>query len=293
MSRMPTDLECPCGATYRVRDGLGGQTVRCDACGSVLEIPETSSPERRPERDKFVVKREWVSVSEVHVISDRDEEKTILTVSRPRRLFFRIVSRMGISAAGFVLYFFLIYQVIMRGTLSYLFHYSLGIFLTGAVFAAICSSLFRPKRHLWFFDGEGELQFWIWDLRRLTFPYRAFALMEPGGESVVVFRRRFVDCVLKRIWRCEDMDGNLLFRAKEDGVLQSWFRRRLMRRLFPRMVGTTVLFQEPEEGTLLGQFRRRKTLIDTYDLSLAESWGGRDPRYALGACVLFSSVEGR
>jgi len=294
MSVMPMDLECPCGATYHIRDGLGGQTVRCDACGSVLEIPEQTRQETELERDRYVVRREWVSVSEIHEILDEKEERTLLRATRPRRLFYRILARIGISAAGFFLYFFLIYQVIMRGSLTYLFQYSVGIFLTAAMFGFVCSSLFRPKRHLWFFDEEGRLQFWLWDLRRITFPFRSFALMEGGGELVVLFRRRFFDCLLRRTWRCEDAEGQLLFRAKEDSVFKSWFRRRLMRRLFPRMVGTTLLLEDAQDGTELGQFRRRRTLMDTYDLSLiSEHWEKRDPRYAIGLCVLFSSVEGR
>jgi len=291
---MSINLDCTCGANYHIQDDLLGQRVRCDSCGHILLVLDDTRELGGGARNHYVVKRELVSWSEKYEILDEQENQSFFRVTRPRRILYRSFLRTGMGLGGLVLYVLLLYHTIMHASFSNLVYYSLGIFLSGVIFTSLVSQIFRPKRHLWFFKENGEMDFWIWDFRRFTVPSCSFALMDRDGHILAIFKRHMGRCFFKRTWRCENEEGRLLFETREDSILRSWFRRRVMKRLFPRMVGTTMLLETGDRTENLGYFKRRLALVDTYDLRLESGlWGTMDCRMALGMCVLFSSVEAR
>jgi len=297
---MPRELFCPCGASYRIRDEFAGQEVRCDQCHAVLEVPHGLGPEIVGHW--FEVKEQILDWTEAYTVRDRDGS-FVLEAVRPRRVLLRSVLRILIALAGMAFSLVLLAAVfglilrdpgILRGRQDLLVAGYAVLIVLSSLFGLVISSLLRVKRHLGFFAEDGELLFWIHQATRIQFPQATYLLVGPDDRVWLAFKRNFFACLIKRTWRCEDMQGRCVWKAEEDSALRSLIRRRFARGLLSNLARTRLWLKDPETGQRVGSFQRRQGVWDQYEVDLSPDAGcAMDQRIALALCVLFSSVEGR
>jgi uncharacterized protein YxjI len=308
---MPVTVTCGCSKTFSLKDEFSGSLVKCPACGGSVRVRATAStvtaapaaapsPALTPEsdadpifgRDVFLLRQQVLRINERYTVSD-EGGKPILFVERPRHFFRNLLAVVGaFLAAG-------IWVVALTSAAGALGRgpFGNGISMLGllGIFPVllIVGMKLSKKRHVSFYTGEDRSVCLLEVLQdqKLHFINATFTLFGADGTVLGQFRKNYLFNLIRRKWEVLDQDGKVVWVAREDSIILS-----LVRRLVPFMglLRTNFIFQRPGSDKVIGEFRRKMTILDRYALDLtADRTRAFDRRIAVALGVMLDTGERR
>jgi uncharacterized protein YxjI len=118
----------------------------------------------------------------------------------------------------------------------------------------------------------------------------SFTVQDENFQPIAHIKRQGWFSMLRRTWKVFDTKGNEIAQAHED----SWWKA-IVRRVtdLGTLLRTNFIITRPD-GTEIGQFIRRFTLLDKYVMDLtSDSKRTLDRRIAVGLAILLDTAESR
>jgi uncharacterized protein YxjI len=295
---MALSVKCQCGNTYDLKDEYAGKLVRCPKCQAVSR-PEKSaySPASQADpifdRDLFLLRQKHLAINEKYTVSD-ESGTPIVYVERPahllRNLFALLLGAIAAIAAFGAL-------AALGGLLGKSPLASV-IFLLAApaafVALVVVGSAASKKRHITFYRDEAKRERLLEILqdRKLQLIIATFTVRDARGQPLARFRKNYIYNIFRKRWEIRTMAGQVAFVAKEDSIILS-----LLRRVLGPMFGllrTNYVFLGPDGRSVLGEFKRKMTILDRYALDLKRDRQRKfDRRLALALGVMLDTGERR
>ena len=292
-------VACPCGEVYELKPEYAGRLLECPVCGRHLRAAGARGPVRPAtpdldpafDRDLFLLRERVLTIRSKYEVWGEDGTP-ILYVERPtfpvRTLFAYVLA---VLAASFVFG-----QTALRGPgLGPLFDL-LGYLLAGATFLVVATSA-RPRRHVTVYRDESrrEVLLRVLQDQRVAVLVRTYTVLTGSGTAVARLSKHYIHNVFRKRWYVEAPGGRRVAMAIEDSVVLSLLRR-LLGPLFG-VLRTNFLLVDVgglADGTVLGEFNRKFTLLDRYVLDLkADAERRLDRRVALALGIMLDTGEGR
>jgi hypothetical protein len=167
-----------------------------------------------------------------------------------------------------------------------------GLALAPAAFLVVSMSA-RPRRHVTIYRDESrsEILLRVLQDQRFAVLTRTYTIVTVGGEILARLRKRYVHNVIRKRWYVEGPTGRVVALALEESIVLSLLRRVLGS--FFGLLRTNFLVIHPD-GTVLGEFNRKFTILDRYVLDLAaDAQRHLDRRVALSLGIMLDTGEGR
>jgi uncharacterized protein YxjI len=305
---MPVTVTCGCSKSFSLKDEYVGSLVKCPACGGSVrvrggastELAPTRAPALTPEsdadpifgRDVFLLRQQMLRINERYAVSD-ESGKPILFVERPAHFFRNLLAMLGafLAAGAWVVALTSAAAALGPGT----FKNILAIVGTVGFFPVlvIAGMKLARKRHVSFYTGEDK-QVCVLEVlqdQKLHFINATFTILAADGTVLGQFRKNYLFNLIRRKWDVLDQNGKVVWVAREDSIILS-----LVRRVVPFMglLRTNFIFQRPGSDTVLGEFRRKMTILDKYALDLtADRARAFDRRIAVALGVMLDTGERR
>lgn len=308
---MPVTITCACSKSFSLKDEFVGRMVKCPGCGGSVRVratastltaapPAERSPALTPEsdadpifgRDVFLLRQQALRINERYTVSD-DGGKAILFVERPAHFFRNLLAGLGsiIAAGTWAVALTSAAAALGRGPVSNVLGF-IGILGFFPVLLIVGMKLSK-KRHVSFYTGEDRSVRVLEVLQdqKLHFINATFTLFGADGTVLGQFRKNYLFNLIRRKWEVLDQNGKVVWVAREDSIILS-----LVRRVVPYMglLRTNFIFQRPGSETVLGEFRRKMTILDRYALDLtADRTRALDRRIAVALAVMLDTGERR
>lgn len=300
---MPIIASCSCGASYNLKDEFAGQQLACPKCGAAIAVPALppAPPVREQQgdpafaRDKFLLNQRHLAINEKYTVSD-ENGAAVLYVERPRHVILNTLAVFGGIAAGAANY--LAFGSVLHSVrdtapaglaVALSLWTLLGSFLV-MIFAAMALS---KRRHATVYrdDSKAEPLLRVLQENKIILLTARFVVTDPEGAPIGRLHKNYLHNVLRKRWYGLAPDGAPLFVAKEDSIILSILRRFLGS--FFGLLRTNFLVLA-SDGTVLGEFNRKMTILDRYVLDMSEdSLRTVDRRLALALGVMLDSGEKR
>jgi uncharacterized protein YxjI len=287
-------LACACGEVYELRPEYAGRLLECVVCNRHLRAgPPTRVAGGEPafDRDVFLFRERLLTITSKYEVQAADGTP-ILYVERPTYLLRAILAyAVGTIAAMLTLVWITtLVRSVSRdlGTLIVL----AGLALAPAVFVVVSMSL-RPLRHVTVYRNESRLESVLRVLQDQRFAVltRTYTVVTVGGEILARLRKRYVHNIIRKRWYVETPTGVVVALAIEDSIVLSLLRR-VLGSLFGLLRTNFVLVHT--DGTVLGEFNRKFTILDRYVLDLTGDLHRHlDRRVALALGVMLDTGESR
>jgi len=300
---MPVTVTCGCSKTFSLKDEYSGRVVKCPGCGGSVRVRATSpatTPALTPEsdadpifgRDVFLLRQQALRINERYNVTD-EGGRPILFVERPAHFFRTLLATVGaILAAGlWVTALTSFADALGRGPVANIFGI-LGVVGMFVVFVVALMKLTK-KRHVSFYTSEDK-QVRVLEVlqdQKLHFITATFTIFGADGTVLGQFRKNYLFNLIRRKWDVLDPYGKVVWVAREDSIILS-----LIRRVVPFMglLRTNFIFQRAGSDSVLGEFRRRMTILDRYVLDLsADRARTFDRRIAVALGVMLDTGERR
>lgn len=294
---MPVTVTCECTNTFELKDEYAGRTVRCPECGGATRAGTSAfSPESDADpifgRDLFLLRQQALRVNARYNVSD-EGGNPILFVERPAHFLRNLGAGLAALAAAFVwmmLVGFL--QVLLgEGTLSGI------VSLIGIVgflpVIWIVGMQLSKKRHVSFYTGEDRTVRVLEVLQdqKVHFLNATFTLRDADGVVLARFRKNYLYNLIRRRWQLLTPAGEVAWVAREDSIILSLVRRFVP---FMSLLRTNFIFQRPGSERVIGEFKRKMTILDRYVLDLgADRARAMDRRIAVALGVMLDTGEHR
>jgi uncharacterized protein YxjI len=294
---MPVTVECECSHTFSLKDAFSGRMVQCPECGRAVRAGTTTfTPESQADpvfgRDVFLLRQQALRINERYDVTD-EQGTPILFVERPAHFLRNVGAVLAGVAVGFVL--------ITLGT-------SIADGATGGmasviglvfVLAAFVSFVLVPmalskKRHVTFYADESKSVRLLDVLQdgKFFFVHARYTVRDAQGTVIARFRKNYLFNLIRRKWEVLGPDGtSVKWVAREDSIILS-----LVRRFVPLMnlLRTNFIFQQSGSDRVVGEFRRKMTILDRYALDLkADRARAFDRRVAVALGVMLDTGERR
>ena len=304
---MPVTVTCACSKTFSLKDEFSGRMVKCPGCGGSVRVRATTATlapapttELTPDsdadpifgRDVFLLRQQMLRINERYAVSD-ESGKPILFVERPAHFFRNLLAVLGsfLVAGTWAVGLTSLADTLGRGTLSNILGV-VGILGFFPVFL-ITGMKLAKKRHISFYTGEDRSVRVLEVLQdqKLHFINATFTLFGADGTVLGQFRKNYLFNLIRRKWDVLDPYGKVVWVAREDSIILS-----LVRRVVPFMglLRTNFIFQRPGSDNVLGEFRRKMTILDRYALDLkADRTRSFDRRIAVALAVMLDTGERR
>jgi len=302
---MPVVVACACGSEYELRDEFSGKLVKCPKCGSVRragEGPVTATPARASnapfvddptlDHDIYLLRQKAIAIDEKYNVSDQDGH-ALFYVERPAHLLQNLFALFVALGCAFV--------TITMGDLLALSHKSEPLGRFGPLIAFVASipiflfiyPAFSKKRHITFYrDVEKSSR--MFDIRqdsKFQYVVQTYTMRNARGLVLARFKKNHLYSILRKRWVVEGPGGKLILTANEDSIILS-LARRYLGPLFG-FLRTNFIFVSPN-GSVIGEFKRKFTILDRYVLDLQADRDRRlDRRIALAMGVLLDTGERR
>lgn len=297
---MPIRVGCACGTSYELKDEFAGRLVKCPQCGRENRVPATpaSAPQAQADpvfdRDLFLLRQQLMRISEKYDVGDEKGNK-IVFVERPAHLLQNLGALLAVIViwmAGSMGAIALADQFPQGSTAGALVALIGGIIaVVGGLVAGIALS---AKRHVSFYRDASKhdrllevLQDKKWQPITATYTVRDFR-----GRPLARLAKNWLYNLLRKRWYVYDPAGRLLYVAKEDSIILS-----LLRRLLGPLFGflrTNFVIQRQDSEDVVGEFKRKFTILDRYVLDLSADPERRlDRRVALALGVMLDTGERR
>lgn len=288
-------LACACGEVYELRLEYAGRLLECAVChrhlraGALARVAATGEPAF--DRDVFLFRQRLLTITSKYEVQSA-EGTPILYVERPTYLL-RSALAYGVGTIAAMLTLVWITTLIRSvgqdlGTLILL----AGLALSPAVFLVVSMSL-RPLRHVSVYRDESRAETLLRVLQdqRFALLTRSYTVVTASGEILARLRKRYVHNVIRKRWYLETPTGQVVALAIEDSIVLSLLRRVLGS--FFGLLRTNFVFTRTD-GTVLGEFNRKFTILDRYVLDLTDDAQRHlDRRVALALGVMLDTGERR
>jgi uncharacterized protein YxjI len=295
---MALSVQCQCGNTYDLKDEYAGKLVRCPKCQSVSRAEKSAySPMSQADpvfdRDIFLLRQKHLAINEKYTVSD-ESGTPIVYVERPahllRNLFALLLGAIAAIAAFGAL-------AAVGGLLGKSPVAGVIFLLAGpAALAtlAVVGSAASKKRHITFYRDEAKQERLLEILqdRKIQLIIATFTVRDARGQKLARLRKNYIYNIFRKRWEIRTMAGQVAFVAKEDSIILS-----LLRRVLGPMFGllrTNYVFLAPDGRSVLGEFKRKMTILDRYALDLKRDRQRKlDRRLALALGVMLDTGERR
>lgn len=307
---MPVTVTCGCSKSFSLKDEFLGRVVKCPGCGGSVRVRATTAatvaaapatdtaltPDSQLDpifgRDVFLLRQQALRINERYNVTD-DRGTPILFVERPAHFFRNLLALFGaVVAVGiWVTAFSWLADALSRGRASNVVAIIGGI----GVFVVFVGTLMKlaKKRHVSFYTGE-DRQVRVLEVlqdQKFHFINATFTIFGADGTVLGQFRKNYLFNLIRRKWDVLDPYGKVTWVAREDSIILS-----LVRRLVPFMslIRTNFIFQRAGSDAVIGEFRRKMTILDRYSLDLtADRTRAFDRRIAVALGVMLDTGERR
>jgi uncharacterized protein YxjI len=296
---MALSVRCQCGNTYDLKDEYAGRLVRCPKCQAVSRAERstyTPNSQADPvfERDVFLLRQKHLAINEKYTVSD-EAGAPIVFVERPAHLLRNLLAVIVGAAAGL--------SVVAAAGVAAQAIFGTGpggavVILVGGILAlvtfALVGAAVSKKRHITFYRDEQKRERLLEILqdKKLQFIIATFTVRDARGQPIARLRKNYLYNIFRKRWEIRTLAGQLAFVAKEDSIILS-----LLRRVLGPMYGllrTNFIFCGSDGRTVLGEFKRKMTILDRYALDLKRDRHRKlDRRLALALGVMLDTGERR
>lgn len=299
---MPVVVSCRCRNTYSLKDEYAGKLVECPECGAVNKASESSLlPKSQADsafnRDIFLLRQKHLSINQKYQVSD-EEGNAILFVERPTFFWRTILALLGAYIVTMVAYTGVMLAIVgdtppgtTQGQDSPVA--ALVLMLLPVLFVVVAMAL-SPKRHVTFYRDESRTQkmFDVLQDKKVQFPMRTYTVRDAAGTPLASFKKNYLYNLFRKRWEMRSMSGTVMCVAKEDSIILSLLRR-VLGPLFG-LLRTNYLITRGTGDTVVGEFKRKFTILDRYVLDLsADRRRDLDRRLALALGVMLDTGERR
>jgi uncharacterized protein YxjI len=296
---MALSVRCQCGNTYDLKDEYAGRLVRCPKCQAVSRAERsayTPNSQADPvfDRDIFLLRQKHLAINEKYTVSD-EAGTPIVFVERPAHLLRNLLALIVGAAAG------LFVVGLASAAAQAIFGTGPGaaiVILVGGLLAlvtfALVGAAVSKKRHVTFYRDEQKRERLLEILqdRKLQFIVATYTVHDARHQPIARLRKNYLYNIFRKRWEIRTLAGQLAFVAKEDSIILS-----LLRRVLGPMYGllrTNFIFCGSDGRTVLGEFKRKMTILDRYALDLKRDRHRKlDRRLALALGVMLDTGERR
>ena len=295
---MPVVVSCRCRNTYSLKDEYAGKLVECPQCGTVNKAGEsTLTPKSQADsafdRDIFLLRQKHLSINQKYQVSD-EQGNAILFVERPTHFWRTIFALFGAYVVTMALYLVMMTAVVQASVEGGAdTPATLVLLLLPVVFVAIAMALSK-KRHVTFYRDESKTQkmFDVLQDKKVQFPMRTYTVRDASGTPLASFKKNYLYNLFRKRWEMRSTNGNVMCVAKEDSIILSLLRR-VLGPLFG-LLRTNYLITRGTGDTVVGEFKRKFTILDRYVLDLSvDRRRDLDRRLALALGVMLDTGERR
>jgi len=308
---MSVEATCPaCQAKFQVKDEFAGRKVRCSECKAVIELPALqqtptafrvdSALDPAFQRDKFLLHQKLVSINTRYAVFDESGVQ-IMHVSRPTYLFRQLLALFAVV--------FAILIAIVAVIFGFLFLHPIIGDIAAGIYAAVAAAIvifvgifvwamLVPKRHIDFYRDE-QMQHLLLEVlqeNKFAIYLATYTVRDENGREIGRFRKDYLAGLLRKRWDGFDAQGKQFLVAREDSMILSLLRR-VLGSFYGLLRTNFVIYQSSpggKEGSLLGEFNRKFTLLDRYVLDCSpDRTRSLDRRMAIALGVLLDTAEGR
>jgi uncharacterized protein YxjI len=294
---MPVTVACECTNTFSLKDEFAGRMVKCPSCGRTLRAGNTEfTPETNADpifgRDVFLLRQQALRLNERYDVTD-DRGTTLVFVERPVHLLRNLGALLvGVVAAfAWLMALIALADAIGLGTLSNI----VGMigFIGAFPIAVVLFMMLSKKRHVSFYTSEDRTSRVLEVLqdRKVHFTTATFTVRDSQGTVIAQFRKNYLFNLFRRKWEVLNPGGSIEWVAREDSIILS-----LVRRIVPFMglLRTNFIFQPAGSDRVIGEFKRKLTILDRYVLDLtADRARAFDRRVAVALGVMLDTGERR
>jgi uncharacterized protein YxjI len=294
---MSVTVTCECTNTFSLKDEYAGRMVKCPSCGAAVRAGATEfTAESQADpifgRDVFLLRQQALRVNERYNVSN-EKGQPLLFVERPAHFLRNIGAALGAFAAAFVWISlaFSAAQALGLGTLSVI------VEMIGTIgfvpILAIVGMKLSKKRHVSFYTSEDKTVRLLEVLQdqKISFINATYTVRAADGLVLARFRKNYLFNLFRRKWEVLSPSGTVEWVAREDSIILS-----LVRRFVPLMglLRTNFIFQPSGSERVVGEFRRKLTILDRYALDLtADRARAFDRRVAVALGVMLDTGERR
>jgi hypothetical protein len=288
-------VACACGEVYELRPEYAGRLLECAVCHRRLRagpLPRVvAGAEPGFDRDVFLFRERLLTITSKYEVQAADGTP-ILHVERPTYpLRTAVAYLLGTIAAMLTLVWITTLIRSVGQDLAALIVLA-GLAVPPAAFLVVSMSV-RPLRHVTVYrnTSRAEILLRVLQDQRFAALTRTYTVVTVGGEVLARLRKRYVHNIIRKRWYVETPAGQVVALAIEESIVLSLLRR-VLGSLFG-LLRTNFVLTHPD-GTVLGEFNRKFTILDRYVLDL----GGDPQRYldrrvALALGIMLDTGEGR
>ena len=295
---MAVVVSCRCRNTYTLKDEYAGKLVECPQCGAVNKASEsTLTPKSQADdafnRDIFLLRQKHLSINQKYQVSD-EQGNAILFVERPT-YFFRTLFALGVAwvvmMGVYLMGMTLAAASVQQGSVGGL---TLVVILAAPVSFVVVAMALSKKRHVTFYRDESRTQkmFDVLQDKKVQFPMRTYTVRDASGRPLASFKKNYLYNIFRKRWEMRAPNGSVMCVAKEDSIILS-----LLRRVIGPLWGllrTNFIITRGESDTVIGEFKRKFTILDRYVLDLtADRRRDLDRRLGLALGVMLDTGERR
>jgi uncharacterized protein YxjI len=295
---MSVVVSCRCRNTYTLKDEYAGQLVECPQCGAVNKASaSTLTPKSQASetlnRDIFLLRQKHFAINQKYHVFD-EQGNPILYVERPTYFFRTLLALAGGWMAMMAVYLFgmgVASDQVRSGSTGGL---AVLVMLAAPVVFVVVAMALSKKRHVTFYRDESkrERMFDVLQDKKVQFPMRTYTVRDASGSTLAALKKNYLYNIFRKRWEMRSPSDAVMCIAKEDSIILS-----LLRRVLGPLWGllrTNFIITRGESDTLLGEFKRKMTILDRYVLDLsADRRRDLDRRLALALGVMLDTGERR
>jgi uncharacterized protein YxjI len=273
--------------------------VKCPQCGRENRVPGAGVPmqvQSDPvfDRDVYLLRQQLLRISEKYDVAD-EQGNNIIYIERPAHFLRNFGAILAAFAAAILVFvaFATIADQTPVGSAARGILLILGTVLAIVALGAVGIPL-SAKRHVTFYRDGSKRDRLIEVLQDKKFqPITAtYTVRDLRGKPLARFAKNILWNLIRKRWYVYAPDGRLLYIAKEDSVILS-----LLRRFLGPMFGllrTNFIFLRPDSEEVIGEFKRKFTILDRYVLDMTgDPQRLMDRRVALALGVMLDTGERR
>ena len=295
---MSVVVSCRCRNTYTLKDEYAGKLVECPQCGAVNKASEsTLTPKSQADalfnRDIFLLRQKHLAINQKYQVSD-EQGNAILYVERPTYFWRTILALLGGWVAMMGVYWFgmaIAAAGVQRGDVGGL---GVLVILAAPVVFVVVAMALSKRRHVTFYRDESKTQkmFDVLQDKKVQFPMRTYTARDASGTPLATFKKNYLYNIFRKRWEMRSPNGSIICVAKEDSIILSLLRR-VIGPLFG-LLRTNFIITRGESDMVVGEFKRKLTILDRYVLDLSpDRRRDLDRRLGLALGVMLDTGERR
>jgi uncharacterized protein YxjI len=295
---MALTVACQCGNTYDLKDEYAGRLVRCPKCQAVSRAERaafTPNSQADPvfDRDIFLLRQKHLAINEKYTVSD-ESGAPIVFVERPAHLLRNLLALLVGLAAMVASVAAVITGAVAVGGKEAAGVASIIAWPLAFLTLILVASALSKKRHITFYRDERKKDRLLEILqdRKIQLITATYTVRDARGQPLARLRKNYLYNIFRKRWEIRTLADQLAFLVKEDSIILS-----LLRRVLGPMYGllrTNFVFCGADGRSVLGEFKRKMTILDRYALDLKRDRHRKlDRRLALALGVMLDTGERR